>query len=542
MGRTAAFRQWLRVVALGEALDTRGVPSREGIEISRGARSRRDFLRTAVGGATAGLVAARAFRPGLAWAVQPSKVNAGIAVVGAGLAGLTCAWELARRGVAATVYEASDRVGGRCLSLEGVFPGQVVELGAELIDTTHSAMKGYARDLGLTLESYHQLPGETFWHLDGVLRHESEIVDEWRAFVPAIQADLRALSKQPTADHHTGVDQAYDYLDLRTYLESRGAGPILMAALDAAYTPEYGRELDEQSCLNLLFFIHADRRSKFREFGIFSDERYHVVEGTGQIPLRMAASLGSQIELGMALVALRRLATGRYVMTFDTGSGLVDREADAVVLALPFTLLRQVALDPSLELPDSKRRAIDELVYGTNAKMMVGFDARPWRTLGCTGQVYARGLTNVQNTWETNPSFRGPTAVLTDYVGGHRGESLDPSNVQAEAEGFLQALEHALPGVDAAATRLAGGAIRAMMKHWPSAPWQQGSYVCNHPGYFTTIAGYEGTRVGNLLFAGEHANSFYEWQGWMEGAVSTGAAAAKELFIDLRQRWGLFAD
>ncbi|MBW4453643.1 MAG: NAD(P)-binding protein [Nostoc indistinguendum CM1-VF10] len=57
----------------------------------------------------------------------PSSVDAKIAIVGAGLAGLACGYELQRQGIKATIYEASDRAGGRCYSLDGVFPGQVAE-------------------------------------------------------------------------------------------------------------------------------------------------------------------------------------------------------------------------------------------------------------------------------------------------------------------------------------------------------------------------------------------------------------------------------
>jgi monoamine oxidase len=62
--------------------------------------------------------------------------------------------------------------------------------------------------------------------------------------------------------------------------------------------------------------------------------------------------------------------------------------------------------------------------------------------------------------------------------------------------------------------------------HWPSVPTHRGSYTNNRPGYFTSICGNEGKPVGNLFFAGEHADSFYEWQGFMEGAANSGLAAA----------------
>ena len=72
-----------------------------------------------------------------------------------------------------------------------------------------------------------------------------------------------------------------------------------------AYTIEYGLETDRQSCLNFLFFIHADRRSRFTPFGVFSDERYHVIGGNQQIPAGLAAGLGGQIRYGAKLQRAR---------------------------------------------------------------------------------------------------------------------------------------------------------------------------------------------------------------------------------------------
>ena len=51
---------------------------------------------------------------------------------------------------------------------------------------------------------------------------------------------------------------------------------------------------------------------------------------------------------------------------------------------------------------------------------------------------------------------------------------------------------------------------------------------------FTTIAGHEAPPVGNLFFAGEHTSSFYEQQGFMEGAALSGQRAAAEVFRLLR--------
>ena len=117
------------------------------------------------------------------------------------------------------------------------------------------------------------------------------------------------------------------------------------------------------------------------------------------------------------------------------------------------------------------------------------------------------------------------SGVLTDYAGGDRGAALSSRRLDRQVEEWLEGLEDVLPGVASSARRV-GGQVQAVIKHWPSVPTHQGSYTNNHPGYFTTIAGYEGRAVDNLFFAGEHCDSFYEWQGFMEGAANSGLAAA----------------
>jgi monoamine oxidase len=458
-------------------------------------------------------------------------------IVGAGIAGLACAYDLQGKGIVASLYEGADRVGGRIWSMGGEFrgpvefPGQVVERGGELIDTLHTTMRGYATAFGLPMERVDDTPGEIFYWIDGQRYHESTVVDEFRALVPALQADLRTLG-EPTANSFTPADQALDLTNLADYLRTRGAGRVITGVIESAYVGEYGRELAEQSCLGFLMFVHADRRSKYLPFGIYSNERYHVVGGNEQITKGLRDRLQGTVHVGHRLLRVRKDLTGRVELTFAQGNKTVTRWCDAVVLAIPFSTLRQVDLDASLELPAWKRTAISGLVYGTNAKTMVGFDGRPWAAAGCTGTVYARSADtpDVQVAWETNPSratpFRG---VLTDYSGGRRGAALDPRRVQQQAAAWLAGMDKIVPGTAAKATRLQGGALRAHLEHWPSNPLALGSYTCNQPGYFTTIEGNAATPIGNVFFAGEHTNSFYEWQGFMEGGALSGLAASAAL-------------
>ncbi len=525
--RSNPLRRLARYFRIARDADATGISSEEALEITRdherAALSRRTFL-GGVAAASAFAVSGRAFA-----APRPPAIDVGI--VGAGLAGLQCAYDLGRAGLSPSLYEAGMRVGGRQWSLRGTFPGQVAERGGELIDNLHKTMLGWVNTLGLTREDVNKVAGEVVYHFDGQRVPEATVVDEYRAFVAAMHVDLRASSGAPTADVFNAADRQLDLTSLADYLTSRGCGRYARKAIEEAYVAEYGRDLSEQSCLGFLLFIHADRRSRFTPFGVFSDERFHVVEGNDRIATGIAARLPRQPELGMRLEAARKTPAGRIELSFRTGNRSVVRTHDRVVFALPFSVLRTVQLDASLGLPAWKRTAIDGLGYGDNAKMMVGFDGPVWAETGGSGASYS-DLPNHQATWETNPSLATTQhAVITDYSGGTRGKNLNPAQVQTEAGNFVTDLDKVFPGAAAAASKVNGKYV-AHLEHWPSNPLARGSYTCYRPGEFTTIAGNEGKAVGNLHFAGEHANSFYEWQGFMEGALLSGIAVAAEVLTN----------
>lgn len=463
-----------------------------------------------------------------------------IGIVGAGLAGLACGWSLKQQGILATVYEASNRVGGRCFSLGGSFPGavnfpnQVVERGGEFIDSQNKTLLRLAKQFNLTLEDVSEHPGQTACYFNGQSYAQSTVIDEYRDFLAAIDADLRLLSSKPTADRHNAADVLFDRINLLEYLETRGASSLVKAAIGSAYMAEYGLELEEQSCLNFLLVVHEIEKSKSTPFHIFSDERYHITGGNQQIVHCLSNELNEQIHLGMKLVRVRKNSMNRIELTFDNGSFASSVEYDAVVLTIPFPVLRQVELDASLQLPSWKLEAINKLDNATHAKMMIGFKLRPWVKHDSNGASYSN-LANHQVTWEANPT--GATcdhAVLVDYSSGKRGATLNSHSLQTQANLFLKDLEQIYPGASAAAASDRKNRILAHLEHWTSNPLAQGSYSCYKPGQFTTIAGNEGKAVDNLFFAGEHTNSFYEWQGYMEGAVISGIQAANGILQHLK--------
>jgi monoamine oxidase len=531
MARSELFRRlgsWLRVAAHCERS---GAPVAEVLGgLREPVSTRRQALRAVAGGAA--LAAA--------WPAHaaPGARGASVAVVGAGLAGLYAASLLAGKGAQPTVFEAGDRVGGRVWTLRGFFPGQSAERGAELIDTTHSTLRGLANGFGLTLESYaaSKLPGEEKFHFFGQHWTQAQVVEEFRAFVPAMRSDLTRLSNGPTAFAFNDADRALDFTPLADYLVQRGAGPLIRAVLDVAYTIEFGRQIDRQSALALLFFVATNRRRAFTPFGVFSDERFHIVEGNDAVATGLAARLPQPVRLGHRLLRVARQGDGRVRLTFATAGGTVESVHDAAVLALPAPAMRQLEFAASAALPASNRFAIEHLDYGTSSKMMIGFAGRPWyeRSNG-NGASYS-DLPDHQSTWETNPSRAVPyqRGVLTDFSGGERGARLDPARTQDEAEAFLGDLDRVYPGSAGLARRDAAGRVQAHLENWARLPDFGGGYTNNPPGYFTMLEGRYAQPAGNLFFAGEHTDSFYAYQGFMEGALLSGARATDEVLRWLR--------
>jgi monoamine oxidase len=517
-----------RLLNIAAHCERTGEPTREALDRLAASPGRRRVLQAAAAFGAGSLLPLRA---------APGAGAADIAVVGAGLAGLYCATLLAGKGARANVFEAGNRVGGRAWTLRGHFPGQVAERGGELIDTTHTTVRGLANSFGLTLESYaaNKLPGEEFFHFFGSHYSEAQVVDEFRAFVPALKDDLSRLSNGPTASLFNDHDRRLDFTPLSDYLAQRGAGPLLRRVLDVAYTIEFGREIDRQSALSMLFFIATNRRSRFTPFGVFSDERFHIVQGNDAIATGMAGALPTPVRLGHRLVKVARAADGRVKLTFATGGRSVETLHAAAVLTLPAPAMRAVEFDASIGLPAANRLAIAQLDYGTNSKLMIGFKGRPWYERNNSNGASYSDLANHQSTWETNPSLSVPLTrgVLTDYSGGNRGARLDPAKTQAEANAFLADLERVYPGNQVLATRDSKGRVLAHLENWSRNPLFGGAYTNNQPGYFTTLEGLYARPAGNVYFAGEHTDSFYTYQGFMEGALLSGARAADEVLRGL---------
>jgi monoamine oxidase len=516
-----SLRRAFRVAAVASR-ERRGLPPVD--ELFEMTLSRRRFLGTSA--ATAAVMAAGCARsetppPPAATPATPGGSQAPrIAIVGAGVAGLNAAYKLQQAGLTSTIFEGANRTGGRMFTATNLLAdGLTTELGGEFIDSTHEEMLNLMKEFGLEpldtrSPAAASLTPETYF-VNG--RHYTQ-EQAARAFVPLakkILADYDALGD--VVDYKTeGGGTKLDRMTITQYLDQIGATGWMRELIDVAYVTEYGLDSSEQSALNFVFLIGSGDLEDDEAFALLgeSDERYKVRGGNQQIVDQLATRVQSQIRTLHRLEAVRSRGTG-FTLTFQTEGKSVDEQADVVILTVPFSILRDITID--VEMPEVKRRAIRELAYGMNAKVLVGFRSRPWEKLGYSGATYSDQT--FQLAWANSLLQPGTAGGLTLYSGGKLALDVGQGSAEAAAARLLPGIERAYPGT----TAERNGKVSRF--HWPTFPWTKGSYSCYRPGHWTTIAGAEGLPVGNLFFAGEHCS--YDFQGYMNGAAQSGADTAR---------------
>jgi monoamine oxidase len=521
-----------------------GCAAGEGGPDASGLVSRRQVL----GGAGAAVIATAIplARPQRA-AARAARPGPRIVIVGSGLAGLGCAFRLwVEHGLRSDVYEYNPhRIGGRVYTLRGFFDaGQYAEQHGEFISSEHTQMRRLAAAFGLRLDNVNRYPPHTR-PLDYRLRFngrfwpQAALDRDWHEWARELFLDAANNKAQwPTLyNHHTAWGRTWDNMSASAWIDRNIPGGLdsdFGQLCIAILLDEYGGPVEEQSALNLVyllgFYDSAASGLQPKRYPELSgtDEKWHIRGGNDQIISGMSDRLPhGSVRLGQRLVALRGRGNGGFTCTFSSGYATRDVIADHVVLALPFTRLRDVEFS-GIDLPRRQLRAIREEPLGSNSKIQLQFSRRIWNADHWTGDMYTDGL--VQGGWETTIDQPGRQGILIALPGGAEGADIgrrygltayEGPAPAAMATDFVRGFEPSFPGVTAAYN---GKAYYA----WSSGdPYTGGAYSYLKVGQYTGFNGIQGRRHGHLHFAGEHTS--VNFQGFMEGALRSGYRCASEI-------------
>jgi monoamine oxidase len=429
-----------------------------------------------------------------------------VAVLGAGLAGLSAARDLKRSGADVIVLEARDRVGGRVEAVS-LPDGRTVQAGGEVFGPGHTSYGELVEELGLAVEaSYVAEPGEISWGLvDGVYvgddapwMNESERRDEER--VGRAFAELAATVDPDDPWSHPDA-LALDRFSLAEWLRAQGALPAvhrrhqlasLSLACDGPERTSLLAELRKHSSLGGDGFYDLERWESLR-----------VSEGSAAVPAAMAAELGPETIRFGATVRRISVRPGGVEITLGADDERID--AEAVVCTIPAGPLRAIEV---AGLSDARLRSLSSLRQALAAKVVAAYDASFWQQTGQSGLAECEWLFG--STWPQG------TGVLSLLVPPERLSAFLATPDAVRSSTVVDGLV-ALYGEEARFPQ-------AMLERaWGVDPFTQGYISSWAPGDLTRVGPLHGTHEPPFYVAGSD-----HWvAGYMEGAVRTGRDAAR---------------
>jgi len=418
-------------------------------------------------------------------------------VIGAGMAGLTAARQLAEAGRKVLVLEARDRVGGRIRTRRD--EGEILELGAEFIHGRPPELWELIREAGL--ETY-ALDGKNVCYRNGKLKKCDELGEIFKF--------LNGLEKWKGADLSFA-----DYPPLEKLPPEKRKEIInYVQSFNAADYRQIG--------------VHALAVQQRAEEEIGSDEVFRVREGYDRVPEFLAKKVreaGGRIELSRTVERIE-WERGEVRVHARDGGELAQYLAQQAVIALPLGVLQHlgVVFDP---VP-AALIAANQLVMGSVRRFTLLFRERWWSTheevmLGKLSFLFARDA--MPSVWWTAHPWE--TRTLTGWIGGPRSAAFDQFTREQVGDAACKELARifALPLAE-----LRGQLIFCATYDWQADPLSRGAYSYVPAGSLDAVLKMATPIERTLYFAGEHTDTTGHW-GTVHAAMRSGMRAAKQVLL-----------
>jgi monoamine oxidase len=448
---------------------------------------------------------------------QPGKR---VIIIGAGMAGLVAAYELARAGHDPLILEAQNRVGGRIYTLRTFAPGLYAEAGAMRIPRVHDLTLGYIEHFGLELRPFVMGNPKGIVYVGGrrmtaeqagltpdelgfaVAEHERgrSFNDLWEEAT----RDLRAWLETDQVAGWERIRREFDGYTLREFLELKGfsEGAIEM----------YG----------VMNFVEAGINNavveEFREdFGKAYEDMHEIVGGSDRLPNAFYAELADRVRFGAEVHAMDQ-DTDSVTVHFKTEAGRYSVTGDYAIVTLPFSVLRQVEI--MTPFSREKQRAIRQLNYSASTKIVFQVRERIWETDdGIFGGATVTDLPVRRLNYPTPDPTTSRGMLLASYT-------WDQDAARWGAMDEETRLEEALEDVSKIHPRIREVYEIGASHAWYDDRFANGAFALFEAGQQTQLQADVIRPEGRIHFAGEHCSLYH---AWIQGALESGLRAAQAI-------------
>jgi monoamine oxidase len=479
-----------------------------------------------------------------------------VAIVGAGLAGLTAGWLLTEAGLRVLVIEARNRVGGRTLNhhLSG---GRVIEVGGQWVgplphepaSATFPQQAVYwpqakvytlARHFGVkTFKTYNQGEYVDYSSESGLSRYSSSTripTDPGTTNAGQALFELNNMAKQVPLDapYRAGNAELWDSQTVETWMrqnlnpQNQPPGSSTNSLINLAIESVFAAEPRDLSLLHALFYIASAGTldNLVLTAGGAQDSRF--VGGSQLISIKLAQRLGQRVQLNRPVQQIAH-QRGRVVLTGD-GFEVTAKKA---IVAIPPALAGRLRYEPTLAALAHDGGLRDQLTQrvpqGSVIKVQCLYPHPFWRAAGLAGQATSdTGPVKVTFDNTPYPDPGTPEASPGVLIGFIEGDDARYWGTRTKNERYTAVVKSFARYFGDQALHPLGGISGYVEMLWSQEQFTGGCYAGFFaPGVWTAYGRALRQPIGDVHWAGTETATI--WNGYMDGAVRSGERAAKEV-------------